>query len=98
MSLVEREMHEARGYILVAIAQGSGESASSTLLQFGLDTIGIRYDLAWVATQMEWLAEERLISISHAAGVVTGELLERGRDVLEKRVKVDGLLLPRRVS
>lgn len=96
-SLAEALAREARLAILRALAAQTDGRLSDLLLKRTLDIYGYRRDRDWIRTQMRKLADLGAISLVEAEEVLFALIEGPGRDHLEERSIVEGVMRPSEV-
>ncbi|HVJ53466.1 MAG TPA: ArsR family transcriptional regulator [Aliidongia sp.] len=98
MSFADLLQADRRLVILRLLAQSPGSAANSSIIATGLAELGHRISRDLVATELAWLAEQRLVTTETVeAGmksIVVATLTERGLDVQDGRVTVPGVKRP----
>ena len=93
-NLADAIAREARLRILQVLAQQTDGSLSDLLLKRTLDYYGYRRDRDWIRTQMRKLADLGAVSLREAEDVLFAKLEPAGRDHLEERAVIEGVLRP----
>lgn len=84
----------ARLAVLRFLAEDNDYKLNTSVLQDGLEAIGLDMTRAQVETICDWLAERDLVAVSMVGAVKVVKLLERGADVATGRVQVEGIKRP----
>lgn len=84
----------ARLALLRFLADDSDYKLNTSVLQDGLEAIGLDMTRAQVETICDWLAERDLVTVTLVGSVKVVTLLERGADVAAGRIRVDGIKRP----
>lgn len=92
--LAEAIAREARLRILEVLAQQTDGTLSDLLLKRTLDIYGYRRDRDWIRTQMRKLEDLGAVSLTDGGEVLFARLAPAGRDHLEERVVIEGVLRP----
>lgn len=92
--LAEAIAREARLRILQVLSDQTDLSLSDLLLKRTLDYYGYRRDRDWIRTQMRKLADLGAVTINDAGEVLFATLAPAGRDHLEERSIIEGVLRP----
>ncbi len=92
--LAEAIAREARLRILQVLSEQTDGSLSDLLLKRTLDYYGYRRDRDWIRTQMHKLEALGAITISAVEDVLFATLAPAGRDHLEQRSVIEGVLRP----
>lgn len=93
-NLAEGIAREARLRILRALAEQSDGRLSDLLVKRVLDIYGYRRDRDWIRTQMRKLADLGAVSLHQAEEVLFAKLEPAGRDHLEERSVIEGVMRP----
>lgn len=93
-NLAEGIAREARLRILQVLSQQTDGSLSDLLLKRTMDYYGYRRDRDWIRTQMRKLADLGAVTIHDAGDVLFAKLEPAGRDHLEERSIIEGVLRP----
>ena len=93
-NLAEGIAREARLRILQVLSQQTDGSLSDLLLKRTMDYYGYRRDRDWIRTQMRKLADLGAVSVHDAGDVLFAKLEPAGRDHLEERSVIEGVLRP----
>jgi len=80
--------------ILRALAGSDGYAANESLLQGHLEAYGIAGSRDVCKTQMHWLAEQGLVTLTDRQGLLVATITNRGQEVAEGRVTVPGVQRP----
>lgn len=92
--LAEAIAREARLRILEVLSQQTDGTLSDLLLKRTLDYYGYRRDRDWIRTQMRKLETLGAVSLTEAGEVLFARLAPAGRDHLEERSVIEGVLRP----
>lgn len=92
--LAEAIAREARLRILQVLSEQTDGSLSDLLLKRTLDYYGYRRDRDWIRTQMRKLADLGAVTLNEAEDVLFATLAPAGRDHLEERSVIEGVLRP----
>jgi hypothetical protein len=92
--LADAIAREARLRILQVLSEQTDGSLSDLLLKRTLDYYGYRRDRDWIRTQMRKLADLGAVSLNEAEDVLFATLAPAGRDHLEERSVIEGVLRP----
>lgn len=92
--LAEAIAREARLRILQVLSQQTDNSLSDLLLKRTLDYYGYRRDRDWIRTQMRKLEQLGAVSLTEAEDVLFATLAPAGRDHLEERLVLEGVMRP----
>ncbi|MIE72850.1 ArsR family transcriptional regulator, partial [Salmonella enterica subsp. diarizonae] len=69
--------------------------ANESILQDCLDAYGHNVSRDVVRGQIDWLAEQNLVTVENLSGFYVVTITGRGQDVAEGRAKVSGVKRPR---
>ena len=72
-----------------------GDSANESILQTCLQTYGHKVSRDAVRTQLAWLREQGLVTLSDVSGCYVAEITGRGDEVASGLVTVPGVKKPR---
>lgn len=72
-----------------------GDSANESILQTCLQTYGHKVSRDSVRTQLSWLKEQGLVSLSDVSGCYVAEITGRGDEVASGLITVPGVKKPR---
>lgn len=92
--LAEGIAREARLRILQVLSQQTDGSLSDLLLKRTLDIYGYRRDRDWIRTQMRKLGDLGAVTLHEGEEVLFATLAPAGRDHLEERSVIEGVLRP----
>ena len=81
--------------ILKLLEQSDNYSANHYLLHSALPGFAHNCSADAVHTDLEWLAEQGLVTTTEAAGVLVARLTSRGEDAANGRTRVPGVKRPR---
>lgn len=93
-NLAEGIAQEARLKILRELAGQTDGRLSDILLKRILDAYGYRRDRDWIRTQMRKLADLGAVSLREADEVLFARIETPGRDHLEERSVIEGVMRP----
>lgn len=85
---------DRRLLILRLLAEDPGYQLNVYVLRPALDAMGHTVSHDKVATDLAWLAEQGLVTMSQASDVTVGKLTSRGADVAAGRATVPGVKRP----
>jgi hypothetical protein len=68
--------------------------ANSSVLTMALDSYGHTLSRDQVKTELHWLAEQSVLTLSDVGPVLVATLTERGQDVAAGRARVPGIKRP----
>lgn len=92
--LAEAIAREARLRILQVLSQQTDGSLSDLLLKRTMDIYGYRRDRDWIRTQMRKLEDLGAVALHESDEVLFAKLEPSGRDHLEERSVIEGVLRP----
>ncbi|HFS8942370.1 TPA: ArsR family transcriptional regulator [Enterobacter roggenkampii] len=72
-----------------------GDSANESILQTCLQTYGHKVSRDTVRTQLAWLREQGLVTLSDVSGCYVAEITGRGDEVASGLITVPGVKKPR---
>lgn len=98
MSFAEDVREEARLIILRALAEEPDERLNSSLIVRALDRWNITRTRDWVHEELRWLADIGAVTVEPAGSVRLATLTKKGRDHVERRIVLDGVLRPSRAA
>lgn len=84
-----------RLHLLRVLRDGPQQTAHEYLLRDQLDLLGYRVDQGLVHGELEWLRERALLTTQPIEGAFLATLTQRGADVAEDRLAIDGISRPR---
>lgn len=85
---------DRRLVVLRMLAQDSDYSHNEYILREALKAYGHKVSTDLLRSELTWLAEQGLLVVTDAAGVMVAKLTTRGRDVAEGCVVVPGVKRP----
>jgi hypothetical protein len=80
--------------ILRTLEEAGGYSMNDSILHAFLDRIGHKHSRDKLRTELQWLADQGLVTLGGIEGVMVGTLTERGADVANARATVPGVKRP----
>ena len=86
---------EDRRLVILRSLMDCNNEANESILQDCLDAYGHNVSRDVVRGQIDWLAEQQLVTVENLRGFYVVTLTSRGQDVAEGRARVDGLKPPR---
>jgi len=91
----ERLMNEDRRLVILRLlAEDPGYQLNVYVLRPALQAMGHTVSHDKVATDLAWLAEQGLVTVSKASDVTVGKLTARGADVASGAATVPGVKRP----
>ncbi|MEO0589100.1 MAG: hypothetical protein AAFZ11_00920 [Pseudomonadota bacterium] len=97
-SLAEAIAQEMRLRILQQLEEQADRQLSIVALKRVLDAFGYRRDRDWIETQLRKLEALGAVSIASTGGVVIARIEQPGRDHIEERSLLAGVMKPRDVE
>ena len=94
VNLAEAVAREVRLKILRVLAQQTDGRLSDIMLKQYLDIYGYRRDRDWIRTQMRKLADLGAVSLHEADEVLFARIEAPGRDHVEERSVIEGVMRP----
>ena len=94
MDLDDMITEDLRIAILRTLEEAGGFSMNDSILHAFLDRIGHSHSRDKIRTQLNWLAEQGLVSLGGIETVMVATLTQRGLDVANARVRVPGVKRP----
>lgn len=94
MDLDDMITEDLRLAILRTLEEAGGFSMNDSILHAFLDRIGHSHTRDKIRTQLQWLAEQGLVSLGGIEAVMVATLTQRGLDVANGRGKVPGVKRP----
>lgn len=85
---------DARLIILRELGQQQNLTSNETILSKVLDTFGHHRSREWARQQLRYLADIEAVEITQAGTVIIAKLNRTGRDHIEGRTKLEGVLSP----
>lgn len=95
MSLAILMTEHQRLVILRLLAEVPGYDLNESILQDGLDAYGLDISRDGLRSQLAWLAEQGLLTLTQVGGSQLATLTGRGEDVATGRATVPGIKRPR---
>ncbi|EHJ7193403.1 ArsR family transcriptional regulator [Salmonella enterica subsp. enterica serovar Victoria] len=86
---------EDRRLVILRSLLDCNNEANESILQDYLDAYGHNVSRDVVRGQIDWLAEQNLVTVENLSGFYVVTLTGRGQDVAEGRAKVSGVKRPR---
>lgn len=84
-----------RLHVLQALTDCAGYEAHEYHLSDLLDAVGLRVGADILHGELQWLAEQQLLTLGQVADAYIAHLTQRGRDVAQGRTHLDGIARPR---
>jgi hypothetical protein len=94
MDYAEHHSRHTRIALLRVLAGAPGFRANSSILHGALDELGLTASRDQVKTEINWLGEQRLVTVVDHSGLLVATLTERGEDVAGGRTVVPGVQRP----
>lgn len=95
MNYADFMREDMRLVILRLLTEVAGFRSNSSILLTGLERIGHAVSCDQVKTELRWLQEQGLVTVSEVGPVLVVELTGRGEDAAAGRARVDGVKRPR---
>ncbi|EHP7034471.1 ArsR family transcriptional regulator [Escherichia coli] len=86
---------EDRRLVILRSLMDCNNEANESILQDCLDAYGHNISRDVVRGQIDWLAEQQLVTVENLRGFYVVTLTSRGQDVAEGRARVAGVKRPR---
>ncbi|HHD7227343.1 TPA: ArsR family transcriptional regulator [Citrobacter koseri] len=86
---------EDRRLVILRSLLDCNNEANESILQDCLDAYGHNVSRDVVRGQIDWLAEQNLVTVENLSGFYVVTLTGRGQDVAEGRAKISGVKRPR---
>ncbi|APW08171.1 VpaChn25_0724 family phage protein [Salmonella enterica] len=86
---------EDRRLVILRSLLDCNNEANESILQDCLDAYGHNVSRDVVRGQIDWLAEQNLVTVENLSGFYVVTITGRGQDVAEGRAKVSGVKRPR---
>ncbi|GCN31280.1 TPA: ArsR family transcriptional regulator [Escherichia coli] len=86
---------EDRRLVILRSLMDCNNEANESILQDCLDAYGHNVSRDVVRGQIDWLAEQQLVTVENLRGFYVVTLTSRGQDVAEGRARVAGVKHPR---
>ncbi|MBC6571545.1 ArsR family transcriptional regulator [Escherichia coli] len=86
---------EDRRLVILRSLMDCNNEANESILQDCLDAYGHNVSRDVVRGQIDWLAEQQLVTVENLRGFYVVTLTSRGQDVAEGRARVSGVKRPR---
>ncbi len=80
--------------ILRLLSEAGGYDLNSSVLQSALSTFGHRPSRDQLHTELHWLAEQGLVTVSQVHSILVAKLTSRGADVAQGLAHVPGVKRP----
>ncbi|EJU3030179.1 ArsR family transcriptional regulator [Salmonella enterica] len=88
-------LNEDRRLVILRSLLDCNNEANESILQDCLDAYGHNVSRDVVRGQIDWLAEQNLVTVENLSGFYVVTITGRGQDVAEGRAKVSGVKRPR---
>lgn len=86
---------EDRRLVILRSLLDCNNEANESIIQDCLDAYGHNVSRDVVRGQIDWLAEQNLVTVENLSGFYVVTITGRGQDVAEGRAKVSGVKRPR---
>lgn len=90
----EHVASDLRLRILQLLAQDIDYAVNEYILARALESVGHAVSRDHLRVQLDWLAEQGLITVENVSGVTVAKLTVRGKDIAEGRARVSGVHRP----
>lgn len=94
MAFAQFEQEDRRLVILRLLAEDQDYRVNSSILQQGIDLYGHSVSRDRLHTDLQWLAEQGLVTVDEINSVLVVTLTQRGLDVAQGRAHVPGVKRP----
>lgn len=88
-------LNEDRRLVILRSLLDCNNEANESILQDCLDAYGHNVSRDVVRGQIDWLAEQNLVTVENLSGFYVVTITGRGQDVAEGRAKISGVKRPR---
>lgn len=92
--LAELMREHQRLVILRLLSEDSGYDLNESILHDGINAMGLDISRDGLRTQLAWLVEQGLITLSSVGNIQLAHLTSRGLDVATGRARVPGIKRP----
>ncbi|EAP3676433.1 ArsR family transcriptional regulator [Salmonella enterica] len=93
--MIKDILTEDRRLVILRSLLDCNNEANESILQDCLDAYGHNVSRDVVRGQIDWLAEQNLVTVENLSGFYVVTITGRGQDVAEGRAKVSGVKRPR---
>lgn len=92
--LAELMTEHQRLTILRLLAEDSGYDLNESILQDGVNAVGLDISRDKLRTELAWLKEQGTVELEQVGSVSVARLTARGLDVAEGRARIPGIKRP----
>ncbi|WP_337840500.1 hypothetical protein [Rheinheimera sp.] len=92
--LAELMTEHQRLAILRLLAEDSGYDLNESILQDGVNALGLDISRDKLRTELAWLKEQGTVLLEQVGSVSVARLTERGLDVAQGRARIPGIKRP----
>ncbi|OSK94373.1 VpaChn25_0724 family phage protein [Escherichia coli] len=93
--MIDDILTQDRRLVILRSLMDCNNEANESILQDCLDAYGHNVSRDVVRGQIDWLAEQQLVTVENLRGFYVVTLTSRGQDVAEGRARVAGVKRPR---
>ena len=93
--MIDDILTQDRRLVILRSLMDCNNEANESILQDCLDAYGHNVSRDVVRGQIDWLAEQQLVTVENLRGFYVVTLTSRGEDVAEGRARVSGVKRPR---
>ncbi|PFF95380.1 VpaChn25_0724 family phage protein [Escherichia albertii] len=93
--MIDDILTQDRRLVILRSLLDCNNEANESILQDCLDAYGHNVSRDVVRGQIDWLAEQQLVTVENLRGFYVVTLTSRGQDVAEGRARVSGVKRPR---
>ncbi|HIA2901758.1 TPA: ArsR family transcriptional regulator [Escherichia coli] len=93
--MIDDILTQDRRLVILRSLMDCNNEANESILQDCLDAYGHNVSRDVVRGQIDWLAEQQLVTVENLRGFYVVTLTSRGQDVAEGRTRVSGVKRPR---
>ncbi|BAG78117.1 TPA: ArsR family transcriptional regulator [Escherichia coli] len=93
--MIDDILTQDRRLVILRSLMDCNNEANESILQDCLDAYGHNVSRDVVRGQIDWLAEQQLVTVENLRGFYVVTLTSRGQDVAEGRARVSGVKRPR---
>ncbi|EHZ8622606.1 ArsR family transcriptional regulator [Salmonella enterica] len=93
--MIDDILTQDRRLVILRSLMDCNNEANESILQDCLDAYGHNVSRDVVRGQIDWLAEQQLVTVENLHGFYVVTLTSRGQDVAEGRARVSGVKRPR---
>ena len=93
--MIDDILTQDRRLVILRSLMDCNNEANESILQDCLDAYGHNVSRDVVRGQIDWLAEQQLVTVENLRGFYVVTMTSRGQDVAEGRARVSGVKRPR---